>query len=429
MFRIYDADRFIGICRNTRGMRTRGKTLVQAVGKRKVALPSEDRVEERKKKRVAPVCGKEERRGTRANAMPCALPDSLIVLKDIFMGILAVYGMMKKRNKQTSYVAMKEGVENASKRRFEERMLYQLKTLVPELIELETVPLSTSKTRKERTTVLKLGRVSTVEAKRLLESALHEYVSSQGTRTRQMSKDVPEWNPSCEEKTHLVPSPEPIEDAIQWMSSPGSPESEGLDTTTPAASILQSPRRTTMRVRRARRLSFSHFQQQQEQQQQHGQDAAQPLSSSGADTVLNDMPHELRRRSLDGIISMASLQKLDENEREHRRLSGSEAKATRLENAALKSLPDMFHRIRSIFGRRGPKAIKLDDVCRRMRSGGAETTALDDLAHQVRSLATHAPEFITIRPWGEFDSTPTVWVNRTCDFPLIFKRISSLIPE
>eukprot|EP00889_Picochlorum_renovo_P007828 jgi/Picre1/34858/NNA_002324.t1 len=155
----------------------------------------------------------------------CAVADCHIVLlaysarnqrKQIDRGILAVYGMMKKRNKQTTYVAMKEGVENASKRRFDEKMLYQLKNLVPELIELETVPLLTGKTRNERTTVVKLGHVSMVEAKRLLDSALHEYASSsQSTGT---AKDVPEWNPSCVEKTHLVPSPEPIEDAIQWIS-------------------------------------------------------------------------------------------------------------------------------------------------------------------------------------------------------------------
>lgn len=398
-------------------MRTRGKALVQAVGVRKRA-PSVSPDGAKNKKRVARVYRNDEQGGPKI-----VLPDSLVVLKDIFTGILAVYGMMKKRNKQTTYVAMKEGVENASKRRFDEKMLYQLKSLVPELIELETVPLLTGKTPKERTTVVKLGKVSMVEAKRLLDSALHEYASSQGTGTRHMIKDVPEWNPSSVEKTHLVPSPEPIEDAIQWISSPGSPGSDKT-TNTPAASILQSPRKTTMRVRRARRLSFS--QSAVSQQQQQKLDASQPVSSSGIDTVLDDMPHELRRRSLDGIISMASLKKLDENEREHRRLSGSEARATRSEKAALKSLPDMFHRIRSIFGRRGPKAIKLDDICRRIRSGGAELTALDDIAHRVQSLADHAPEFITIRPWGDFDDAPTVWVDRTCDFSLIYKRISSV---
>ncbi|KAI8110965.1 hypothetical protein M9434_004539 [Picochlorum sp. BPE23] len=386
-------------------MRTRGKALVQAVGVRKRApsvSPSgvTDGAKKKKKKRAARVYGKDEQTGP-----TIALPDSLVVLKDIFTGILAVYGMMKKRNKQTTYVAMKEGVENASKRRFDEKMLYQLKNLVPELIELETVPLLTGKTRNERTTVVKLGHVSMVEAKRLLDSALYEYASSsQSTGT---AKDVPEWNPSCVEKTHLVPSPEPIEDAIQWISSPGSTGSDKT-TNTPAASILQSPRKTTMRVRRARRLSFS----QSAVSQQQKLDASQPVSSSGIDTVLDDMPHELRRRSLDGIISMASLKKLDENEREHRRLSGSEARATRSEKAALKSLPDMFHRIRSIFGRRGPKAIKLDDICRRIRSGGAELTALDDIAHRVQSLADHAPEFITIRPWGDVDNAPTV--QETC---------------
>lgn len=398
-------------------MRTRGKALVQAVGVRKRA-PSVSPDGAKNKKRVARVYRNDEQGGPKI-----VLPDSLVVLKDIFTGILAVYGMMKKRNKQTTYVAMKEGVENASKRRFDEKMLYQLKSLVPELIELETVPLLTGKTPKERTTVVKLGKVSMVEAKRLLDSALHEYASSQGTGTRHMIKDVPEWNPSSVEKTHLVPSPEPIEDAIQWISSPGSPGSDKT-TNTPAASILQSPRKTTMRVRRARRLSFS--QSAVSQQQQQKLDASQPVSSSGIDTVLDDMPHELRRRSLDGIISMASLKKLDENEREHRRLSGSEARATRSEKAALKSLPDMFHRIRSIFGRRGPKAIKLDDICRRIRSGGAELTALDDIAHRVQSLADHAPEFITIRPWGDFDDAPTVWVDRTCDFSLMYKRISSV---
>lgn len=403
-------------------MRTRGKALVQAVGVRKrapsVSASGVTEGAKKKKKRAARVYGKDEQTEPKI-----ALPDSLVVLKDIFTGILAVYGMMKKRNKQTTYVAMKEGVENASKRRFDEKMLYQLKNLVPELIELETVPLLTGKTRNERTTVVKLGHVSMVEAKRLLDSALHEYASSsQGTGTGHMAKDVPEWNPSCVEKTHLVPSPEPIEDAIQWISSPGSTGSDKT-TNTPAASILQSPRKTTMRVRRARRLSFS---QSAVSQQQQRLDASQPVSSSGIDTVLDDMPHELRRRSLDGIISMASLKKLDENEREHRRLSGSEARATRSEKAALKSLPDMFHRIRSIFGRRGPKAIKLDDICLRIRSGGAELTALDDIAHCVQSLADHAPEFITIRPWGDVDNAPTVWVDRTCDFSLIFKRISSL---
>ena len=130
--------------------------------------------------------------------------------------------------------------------------------------------------------------------------------------------------------------------------------------------------------------------------------------------ILRSLPEELRRRSLEGIISMDSLRVLEGNEAVHRRLSSAEARKARDESAALGALPRTFAVLRTIFGSRGPRAMKLRDVVAKMKGGGAETTTEEEIVAHLRCLSDHAPEYLQLKPWGRC-GTPALWVDRSCD--------------
>lgn len=348
----------------------------------------------------------------------------------------------------------------------QERFLYQLKTLVPDLLELEKSYTTKRKTRfgKNSTTIVTLpldGKISPAETRALLEKALHDYVLNV-YRTKHASlvakrkgydafkiddafletlPDVPEWSSPLD-----IPSPEPLGVQRALSSSPGSSSSHhsvsakstqaerdsekksSRKTCTPSSDVgLQSPRKRTIRVRQPRRLSFSSTKDfEKDMMISNNGTANHRNSSSNSADILDDMPDELRRRSLDGIISLSTLQKLNHNETEHRRLSGSEAVAFRAENAALKALPGMLQRIRTIFGRRGPKAMKLDDLVRTIKNGGLEIVSNEDVTNRLYCLEKHASDFIQIKPWGEADSTPAVWINRECNFAEILQKLKAL---
>lgn len=131
-------------------------------------------------------------------------------------------------------------------------------------------------------------------------------------------------------------------------------------------------------------------------------------------TLLLAVPEELRRRSLDGIISVESLRALEGNEAIHRRLSTQDARDARDAAAALGALPRTFARIKRIFGARGPSAMKINDVILKIKQGGAEMSSETEILTQIKTLAEHAPEFVQLKPWGACN-TPAVWIDRRCD--------------
>ena len=143
------------------------------------------------------------------------------------------------------------------------------------------------------------------------------------------------------------------------------------------------------------------------------------------DAIINSMPEELRRRTLDGIISVESLRVLEVNEAVHKKISTKEAHEARISSAALGALPRTFGRLRRIFGQKGPNAMKLNDVVTKIKQGGAEMSSKEDLVAQVHCLAEHAPEFVEIKPWAAC-GTPAVWINRKCDGNMVMKRLTEV---
>jgi hypothetical protein len=152
-----------------------------------------------------------------------------------------------------------------------------------------------------------------------------------------------------------------------------------------------------------------------------GAAAARPLALSDED-VLRAMPEELLDFCQAGGTSVETLRVLLGNESGHVERSSGEAAAARQESAALGELPRIFSHLRSIFGTRR-SVMKLADVVRAVKEGGKETTSAADVEAQVRALAVHAPEFVAIKPWGERDATPAVWMARQFDRNAVYKRL------
>ena len=112
---------------------------------------------------------------------------------------------------------------------------------------------------------------------------------------------------------------------------------------------------------------------------------------------------------------------LDAADQQHRRVSSKEAQAARESNAALGQLPRTFSRLQRIFGARGPNALKLRDVVLRIKQS-AETSSELQIEQQLQALAAHAPEFLTLRPFGSC-GTPALWINRACDANAVVQRL------
>ncbi|KAI7838998.1 hypothetical protein COHA_007238 [Chlorella ohadii] len=146
------------------------------------------------------------------------------------------------------------------------------------------------------------------------------------------------------------------------------------------------------------------------------------LSEQDADAeLLASMPEQLRRMSTDGIISMDTLRKLDAAEQQHRRLSSKEAVAEREASGALAQLPKTLMRLQRIFGFQGPNAIKLKEVVQRIKQG-AETTSEAQIEAQLRTLAEHAPEYLSLKPFGAC-GTPALWINRSANANAVMAKL------
>ena len=152
-------------------------------------------------------------------------------------------------------------------------------------------------------------------------------------------------------------------------------------------------------------------------------------ADASAAALFDGLPEELRRRSLEGIISLQTMQVLDKNEVQHRRLSTQEARDSRDVSAALAALPQTFHRVQRIFGSRGPTAMKLPQVVTKVREGGAELISLVQIEAQLRCLAEHAPEFAQVKAWSGSDATPALWINRKCDGNAVVKKLKAVAQE
>jgi hypothetical protein len=262
-------------------------------------------------------------------------------LRPIFAGLVSVYAMMRRRNKQITYSSVKGAVEQASRRRFSMTDLHDLANIVPEIIVLERVGEDDVAMR------MALGKGGAGAA---LE-AFEENVARVGTSTAAPVATTPIITPSGLKAKHKR-----------------------------IRSVLQSPtsRRLSSLVSICEKNTAT---------------AAGNLATPMAAITENK---ELYDRTLSGVISLDSLHKLEKNEQEHVKLSSVEAKEARRRRAVISSLPDMLQRVMAVYGRKGPKVIELDAVCEKLRGGGLETVSVEDVRARVYCLAEHAPEFLRI---------------------------------
>jgi len=135
--------------------------------------------------------------------------------------------------------------------------------------------------------------------------------------------------------------------------------------------------------------------------------------------LLATLPEELRRRSLDGTISLESIRKLDICAEQIRRLSGTKAIEMRRQKAALAALPKMFSRLERIFGSSGPRAMKLKDFMKRAK-GELETES--EIEEALKSLVAIVPEYVELKAYGGC-GTPAVWVNRGADKRSVSQKV------
>jgi len=135
--------------------------------------------------------------------------------------------------------------------------------------------------------------------------------------------------------------------------------------------------------------------------------------------LLATLPEELRRRSLNGTISLESIRKLDICAEQIRRLSGTKAIEMRRQKAALAALPKMFSRLERIFGSSGPRAMKLKDFMQRAK-GELETEG--EIEEVLKSLVAIVPEYVELKAYGGC-GTPAVWVNRGADKRSVSQKV------
>lgn len=394
------------------------------------------------------------------------LPLKLQILKEIFSGVQTVYDMLRRRNRRTTFANLKAAVEEASGRRFEEGHLHQLHTLLPEYLSLDTITLLVSPrtTRTERHTLVTLSQAEekgaplrTILHSRLAQHLLDAYASHLRSAAREshaagdpvkaveLEKEAQQREPIMK---FLSPFPEGVPEVGAVLGSGGPPLSSASDPSatdlssshpvnsgarvTFSSSVGQSASDTLPAAVRAehasalaaieaqagtRRLSFA--------ASAASKAAIFETFQKNDEDIINSMPEELRRRTLDGIISVESLRVLEVNEAVHKRMSTKEAHEARIASAALGALPRTFGRLRRIFGQRGPNAMKLNEVIAKIKQGGAETSSQEELLAQVQCLAEHAPEFVEIKAWGQC-GTPAVWINRKCDGNAVMKRLTEV---
>lgn len=282
-------------------------------------------------------------------------------LKSIFAGLLSVYAMMRRRNKKITFLSVREGVEQASRRRFAIADLRSLARLVPDIVVLEEMRAGASIGEEDVVVRVNLPKSGTGVAMEAFIAASERQVLVESTPV----------TGSGAGKAAGVQTP----DAKKRKFDPR------------IRSVLQSPT--------SRRLSDL----------VNGCERAEPGTLRRAASTPNSIRTpmapiedntELYDRTISGIISMESLQQLDVNEQRHIALSSVEAKAARRERATIASLPDMLQRIMAVYGRKGPKVMAMSAVCDTLRGGGLEMVSREEMEARVRALAVHAGEFLKV---------------------------------
>ena len=286
-------------------------------------------------------------------------------LKSIFAGLLSVYAMMRRRNRQITFSSVREGVEQASRRRFAIADLRSLARVVPDIIALEETRAGATNGDEDvvvRVTLPRGGAGVAIEAFMTAYNAASE-------------------RPVLVESTPICGAGARNTTGIQ------TPEARKRKVDPRIRSVLQSPT--------SRRLSDL----------VSGCEWAAPGTARGAVSTPNSFRTpitpiednmELYERTLSGVISMKSLQQLEVNEQRHIALSSVEAKAARRERATIASLPDMLQRIMAVYGRKGPKVMAMSAVCDTLRGGGLEMVSREEMEARVRALAVHAGEFLKV---------------------------------
>lgn len=112
------------------------------------------------------------------------------------------------------------------------------------------------------------------------------------------------------------------------------------------------------------------------------------------------------------------------NDSQRRSLSTAEARKARERSLALGEMPRTYSRLQRIFGPAGPNALKLQEVVARIKCS-AEAYSLPQIETQLRLLAEHAPEYLTLKPYGAC-GTPAVWINRRANGNELMARLRQL---
>lgn len=311
-------------------------------------------------------------------------------LKSIFAGLVSVYTMMKRRNKQITFSSVKDAVEQASRRRFGIADLRELARVAPEMLQLE---------ERERTT-------------KSLEDAVIRVCLPKGGAGVAMEA----FGVALDQATAAVVVATPRDGGVGITNRDRDRDGDGEGSQTPDSSakrLKANPRmRSVLQSPTSRRLSelvevCGDLGDRGSGHQTRHQTRHRNLNQSTLGLVRTPMApipavadieenKDLYARTLSGVISMSSLQQLAQNEQRHVALSSTEARAARHERAIMASLPDTLQRVLAVFGRKGARCMGLGVVCERVRGGGLETVRLEDVEGRVRALAAHAAEFLTI---------------------------------
>lgn len=404
------------------------------------------------------------------------LPKKLNALKDAFNAILTVYEMLRRRNKRPTFSNLRPAVEEVSGRRFTEDHLQQLASLIPEALSIE-VSQGPSRIRRHKglksmysdpivifngsTPELTPTLMRNMVHERLAKHLLHSYkiflMSEADKKKQEGSFDIyDELNKEAESLCAPImefrsPYPDAVPDFGEQQSNPsnssgsfyssprpvtscnisigasagsneGAVSISGLGTGSCCSATIAPLTEAELQHPGPRRLSFA-----------PSIDIIAELAREEAATktdfeILSTVPDELRRRSLDGIVSLEALRALEGNEVIHRRLSTHEAQEERESCAVIALLPQMFTRVRRIFGSRGPTAMKFDELVVRILEGATEKISETRAKECLKALAEHAPEFMELKPWGSC-GTPAVWINRRCQVNAISTKLRKIAEE
>ena len=408
------------------------------------------------------------------------LPPKLSALKDIFIAIQTVYDVLRRRNKRPTFSNLKPAVEEVSGHRFVQEHLQQLAALVPEAITLE-ISQGSGRMRSRCQKALAwdpvvllapstpdqpLSSLRSLVHERLAEHLIRSYrahLKNEASKKRKIGS-LKESKELIDELEALhppvldfrLPYPEAVPDVGardseqpsctsnsigSFYSSPCAVTSCNISAAVSAASCdgmasgvicgngghagsdcsndVVPLTEAELRQPGPRRLSFA------PSIEVVAEKARKEAACKSDEDILAMAPEALRRRSLDGIVSLEALRALEGNEAVHRRLSTQEAHEFREISVVVASLPQIFSRVRRIFGTRGPSAMKFDEVVQRLQDGSTEEMTAGRARECLHALAEHAPEFLELKPWGSC-GTPAVWINRRCKTNPIVSRLREI---